>query len=43
MRGRHAGDLLGKGTVDEGGNLLLLTETDSSSWAAGVVHKVYTI
>lgn len=40
VKGRHAGELLDKGTVDETGNVLLMHESGEGSWAAGVVHMV---
>lgn len=41
VKGRHAGELLDRGTVDdETGNVLLMRESGDGSWAAGVVHTV---
>jgi hypothetical protein len=40
VKGRHAGELLDKGTVDETGNVLLMRESGEGSWAAGVVQMV---
>ena len=40
VKGRHAGDLLDSGTVDEDGNVLVLQSAGAGSWAAGKVRRV---